>query len=194
MKSITPKKSTKKYYLIAAAVIVLLVAGAFTYVYAFNGSIFGWKKPPVKDASINYNPPTEEQKQAGENTKDASLNPSEEQKPNNTNETPTPPSTPTPGSKSTVTLTITAANQNPPSLQIRTEIGALTSEGTCTLTLTKGAKAVTRTAGIQALPRISTCQGFDIPLSELSSGQWNVAVHFENSALTADTTKQITIQ
>lgn len=193
MKSITPKKSTKKYYLIAVAVLILLVAGAFTYVYAFNGSIFGWKKPPVKDASINYNPPTEEQKQAGENTKDASLNSPEEQKPNNTNETPTPP-TPSPGKKDSVSLIITAANQNPPSFQIRSEIGAVTSEGTCTLTLTKGSKTVTKTAEVQALPRISTCKGFDIPLSELSSGQWNVTLHFENSTLIADTSKQITVQ
>lgn len=193
MKSITPKKSTKKYYLIVAAAVLLLVAGAFTYVYALNGSIFGWKKPPVNDSSINYSPPTEEQKQAGENTKDASLNSPEEQKPNNTAETPTPP-TPAQGSKSIIGLTITAANQNPPSFQIRTEIGTVTSEGTCTITLTKGSKTITKTADVQALPRISTCKGFDIPLTELSSGQWNVALHFENSTLTADTTKQMTVQ
>lgn len=193
MKSISPKKSTKKYYLIVATAVLLLVAGAFTYVYAFNGSIFGWKKPPVKDSSINYNPPTDEQKQAGENTKDASLNSPEEQKPNNTNETPTPP-TPSPGAKSTVSLSIPTAISNPPSFQIRTEIGAVTNEGTCTITLTKGSKTITKTADIQALPRISTCKGFDIPLTELSSGQWSVALHFENSTLIADTTKQITVQ
>lgn len=193
MKSITPKKTSKKYYLIAAAVLVLLVAGAFTYVYAFNGSIFGWKKPPIKDSSINYNPPTEEQKQAGENTKDASLNSPEEQKPNNTAETPTPP-TPSPGAKSTVSLAIPVSHPVPPSFKITAEIGALTNEGTCTLTLAKGSKTITKTANVQALPRTSTCKGFDIPLSELSSGQWNLTLHFENSTLVADATKQITVQ
>lgn len=193
MKRITPKKTIKKYYLITAAVVLVLALGAVIYVYAFNGSIFGWKKTPASDSSINYSPPTEEQKKAGENTKDASLNSSQEQKPNNTNETPAPP-TPTQGSKSNVSLVITAANQNPTSLQIRSEIGIVTSEGTCTLTLTKDSKTITKTANIQALPRISTCQGFDIPLSELSSGQWSAALHFENSTLVADTTKQITVQ
>ena len=192
MKIKTPK--SKKKTLVIGIIIVALTAGLLIiYLYPMKGTLFGWS--PIKSSvpGVNLDAPTDEQKQAGENTKDASLNSPEEQKPNNTNETPTPP-TPTQGSKSTVGLTITAVNQNPPSLQIRSEIGAVTSEGTCTLTLTKGTKTITKTAEIQALPRISTCKGFDIPLSELSSGQWNVALHFENNTLTADTTKQITVQ
>lgn len=180
MKSIYRKKSVKKYYIGAMVLLILLTAAVFLYVYAFNGSFFGWKKNQSdKDASINYQPPTEEQKKAGDDIKQNS---------NNSDQPPAP--TPVPGTnKSQIEMTITAANQNGSMFQLRSLIYAIAGDGTCTLTLSKGGQVVTKTAEVQALASTSTCKGFDIPTSELSPGTWSAALKFENETLTATTSK-----
>lgn len=108
--------------------------------------------------------------------------------------TPTP--TPTPGSsgeKSTIPVTITTASQSGSSLQIRVLIGAITT-GTCTLTLTGPGATYTATASVQSLPSSSTCKGFTVPTSQLSSGTWNVVVNFENDSLQGSASQKVTMQ
>jgi hypothetical protein len=62
------------------------------------------------------------------------------------------------------------------------------------LTLSKNGQTVTKTAAVQALASESTCQGFDIPTSELSPGTWSLTLHFENSQYQGDAQRNITIQ
>ncbi len=185
MKYVT-KKTFPKKIIIASAVIILLVAGALTYVYAFNGNLFGWKASnnvPSGNNKIDYGPATSEQQKAGTNTKTSSAD--------------TPPApTPIPSStKKNVQVTITAANQNGSILQIRALIGAVENTGTCTLVLTRaGQSSVTKTAGTQALSSTSTCQGFDVPTSELSTGTWQALITYDSHTLTGSATKSITVQ
>lgn len=61
-------------------------------------------------------------------------------------------------------------------LSLRTTINQTLSSGTCQLTLSNGAKVVTRSSAISQNPSSSTCEGFDIPTSELSAGTWNIEV------------------
>lgn len=49
--------------------------------------------------------------------------------------------------------------------------------GTCNLILKKGSATVTKNTNIQALANSSTCQGFDIPVSELSKGAWTASLN-----------------
>ena len=45
----------KKILIISLAVVVLLAGSAFTYVYAFNGNLFGWQKTvivPLRDQGV----------------------------------------------------------------------------------------------------------------------------------------------
>jgi hypothetical protein len=180
MKTIQKKKFPKK--IIATAVLILvLVAGALIYVYAFNGNILGWKKAQntSNGGNINYGPATSEQQQAGAKTKSGS----------NSDTTPTP--TPIPGSnKKSVQLIITSANINGSMLHIAVQIDAVDSTGLCTLTLTStGQSTVTKTANTQALASTSTCQGFDVPLSELPSGTWHILVEYSSSALSGSATQ-----
>ncbi|MGY4893764.1 MAG: hypothetical protein ACO1N2_03685 [Candidatus Saccharimonadota bacterium] len=86
-----------------------------------------------------------------------------------------------PSSKQVVGVSITSKYQSSTTLQIRTIIDSLTTEGTCSLKLTKGSDQVTKSSGVQAGPSSSTCAGFDIPLSELSRGNWDIEIKFENS-------------
>jgi hypothetical protein len=190
MKIKSLKRSTNhKKLLIIACVILLLVAIPLTYVYAFNGNLFGWKKPTIQNTSINkgstnYGPATPEQQKAGTSAKSGST----------TDTTPSP--APIPGSdKKSVQVTITAANQNGSVLQIRALIGAVENTGTCTLVLSRaGQSSVTKTAGTQALSSTSTCQGFDVPTTELSTGAWQALITYDSPTLTGSATKSITVQ
>lgn len=176
IKNIIPQKA-----IIIAAVAALLVISSLTYVYAFNGNILGWEKPrdTIRDTnSVDYGPSTTEQKTSGAQIKTGS-----------TDIQPTP--SPVPGSsKKNVQLTITVANQNGSTLQVRILIGTVENTGQCTLILTKsGQQTITKTAGIQALASTSTCQGFDIPTSELSVGTWQLSVSYDSTSLTGTSDK-----
>lgn len=61
-------------------------------------------------------------------------------------------------------------------LIIRTTINQAISSGSCRLTLTSGSKTVTRDSGIVSNPSSASCEGFDIPTSELGSGNWNITI------------------
>lgn len=97
------------------------------------------------------------------------------------------------GSGDSVQMDITAANVNAESLQVRVLIQAVWSSGVCTLTLTNGNSSVTKQASVQALASSATCQGFDVPMAELSSGTWTVRVSAAHDGQTTSTEQQITI-
>ena len=65
-------------------------------------------------------------------------------------------------------------------LIIRTTIDQLAS-GSCTATLANGGKVVTRTSTLAQNPSSSTCEGFDIPVSELGSGNWNIEITVQDA-------------
>lgn len=189
---IKSKKLAKLPLLIAAAVVVLLVASALTYIYIFNGSVFGWKNHSTSSNEVpssNLNAPTDEQIKAGNDVKKANLDNSA-----STTDTPSTPVSQPGSNKQSVEVIITAANQNSGILQVRTQISRVVNTGQCTLTLTQSSKTVTKTADVQALASTSTCKGFDIPVSELSAGSWNITLTYENDTLFGTTSEVITIQ
>jgi hypothetical protein len=190
-----PQTKSKKITILiyTAAVAAVLAIGSVAYVYAFNGNLFGWTKN--KDASaINLDKPTDEQKQAGNDIKKANVdNESNKGSAGNTDTPPAPTPSPS-GGKSSVGVTITASAQSDGVFQLRTLVSAVVNTGTCTATFTKGQQTVTKQAGVQSLPSTSTCKGFDIPVSELSPGQWDIIVTYENDTLSGQATKTVTIQ
>ncbi|MEO5949060.1 MAG: hypothetical protein ABIP74_01530 [Candidatus Saccharimonas sp.] len=187
MKLSAKKPFPKKTLIASSAAVLLLVAVALIYAYVFHGNLFGRQStestPTTSTSKIDYGPATPEQQQAGTTVKTGS------------SDTPAAP-TSTPGSTlKDVQVTITAANQNGSVLQIRVLIGAVENTGTCTLVLSReGQPSVTKTAGTQALSSSSTCQGFDVPTSELSAGTWGVLITYTSSTLTGSATKNIAIQ
>jgi len=186
------KKQSKLPFLITLAAVVLVAGLSLTYVYAFNGSIFGWNNRNESSDKIpltNLDKPTDEQIKAGDDIKNGNLNES--------NSNPDEPSTPAPqpgGTKQSVEIFITAANQNSGILQVRTQISRVVNTGKCTITLTKLDKTVTKSVDTQALASTSTCKGFDIPVSELSAGSWNMTLTYESDTLIGTNSKVITIQ
>ncbi len=187
MKIIKQKSKKTLIIIIAAAVVLLTGSSAFAY---FNklGPFSSSQNP-----NVNTKAATKEQQDAGQQVKQEKADEDAKSKPSGSDQPAAP--VPQPSGKSTVTVSITAANQNSGMLQIRNLIEAVDSTGTCTLTLTKsGSTTVTKTAGVQALASSSTCQGFNIPVSELSKGTWNIDLLFENSTLKGTASKTVDIQ
>jgi flagellar basal body-associated protein FliL len=164
---ITQKKSKKIYIIIT--IIAVFVAALSYYIFAMNGSIFGWKFKKADDSSINLAPPTDEQTKAGQQVKQETIE-NNQGKPNSSDDTPDTTTS------DTLSVGFSAVNQNDNKLQVRIMVQEVPSSGTCTLTLTNGSQTVTKTASVYPTAAISTCQGFDVPVSELSSGAWSVTV------------------
>jgi len=188
MKTPTNKqtKRTSRVIIIIVATLLLL-AGCAAYAYATN--IFGWNPdssnstPTTPD--IDYEAPTPEQVKDGNATKDnnAESNP-ETQVPSGDSST-----------KKNVSVLITVSQQTSSTYQIRTILETVTNTGTCMLVLKSSAgTTVSKTTGVQAQSSSSTCEGFDIPLSELSRGVWSYSLTFENTTTTGTATGNITVK
>lgn len=179
--------SGKKKLAIAAGIIVIILAIIAAVIFLM----------PTNDTKNNNNPQSSTQSGNSSSNTPSPESPITEQtepKEDSAINKSTPSTPQSNNSKSAVTVGITAANQNDATVQIRTIIYTPTNTGSCTLTLTKGSTKITKTASVQALPSSTTCKGFDIPISELSAGKWQIMLHFENTELTGDATGSITVE
>lgn len=156
------KRPPKKKIIIGLITLAVIIAGM--------GAFYFWQARQAADSShdasnspginiVDLDPPTQEQIDAGKSQeKEAS-----KEKTSSSSATP-------------IDITITAANQTDDLLQIRTLIDALAPTGSCALQLVKGDDSVQKTANTQNLANSSTCQGFDIAISELSPGTWKLSI------------------
>lgn len=167
----------------AIAIVALLIIAAC--IFAYSKHIGPFYSAPA--SQINLKPATSAQKHAGEQQKKQTAIPNQDTKQD------LPPTTD--ANNKALAVTITALNQNGNTVQIRSLIQAVLNEGTCTVTLTKNdGVTVTKTSSIQHLSSSSTCEGFDIPTSELSSGTWSVALTVNSNDISGGATGKITVQ
>lgn len=168
------KKNNRKnriiiFILFVVIIVAIFIFGAFYYLRYIKTD----NNIHTTESTIDYNPPTEEQKKAGEDIKKA-------------NQTTV---------SATFSALITSANVNNNIVQIRAIInGVISSDGICDLTLSNNDLIVTKSAPTYAGPSSSTCQGFDISRSELTSGTWSIllTVTVNNEITTA--TSEITLE
>jgi cytoskeletal protein RodZ len=175
------KYSKNKKIIVYVVVVVAIIIGAFGYrlwldTQTTDQSQHNDSQTSRRINSVDLNPPSNSEVQAGiEKKKDALED----------NDTPT---------SDTVGVTITSANQNDPLIQIRTLIDYVGSEGSCELTMIHDTHTVTKKTTIQTLSNSSTCAGFDVPLSELSTGTWTIRVAVTADSQTGSATGSIRIQ
>lgn len=170
---INTSRSHKKIIVTTIVLIVAAIAGAAGY-YWYTRTL---PKPDRPENSVDYNKPTSSQQAAGTEARkefetkqtDASRYQSGDNKSN-------APSTPT-----SVAVQITTASVSGTTLKIRTVIPTIDSSGSCSATLIKSSERVTRQVKTQTMGSYTTCQGFDIPISELSKGTWTVTVDYSGS-------------
>jgi multidrug efflux pump subunit AcrB len=161
MKTQKSNKKTRNNILKVSAVIlaVLLVIFLIFNLQNIKQSFFADNNQNNLNENINLNPPTEEQKQAGEDIKEKNIQEESNKLINNI-----------------LGISITYIDASASDfISISSVItGAITNSGTCSLSLTKGDYVINKEASTYALPSSSTCMGFDIEKSELSNGTWKV--------------------
>jgi hypothetical protein len=154
---IKKRNNKKRIALISAllAVLILMIFGLIKkdqILNLFNKALDN--SSIINEVIIDNEPPTQEQIDAGEQQKE------ELNKPTNNN----------------LGISITYIDTSALNyVSINSIIsGAITNNGTCSLSLTKGDYVINKEASTYALPSSSTCMGFDIEKKELSNGTWKV--------------------
>lgn len=155
--------------LVILAALLLVVAGWLGY-RKFYQQANNTSPAPDSAETINYDPPTEEEKAETEAHKQQLTQQS----------TATTPSS----SKKTVKPVITFAGQYDGFVEVGSYVSEVYEDGgTCTLTLTKGSQKVTRTAAGQKDVSKTLCPTFKVPVSEFpNSGTWAATVKYSSSS------------
>lgn len=158
IKTKKPKNRLKTFVITILYILIILLLSLFTL--EITGLLnFNTPKATTNTSSesdINYDAPTDEQKQAGEDIKKQ-------------NDQPT--------TNNDLGILITSIIPNGGNIRIRNTIsGAITNNGTCVISITNSStgKNYEATAQTFAMTSYSTCQGFDIPKSELGTGEWQI--------------------
>lgn len=162
------RKTPKKIILILICLVVIVASGFTAYALTTNSAQKNKASQPASGdttPTINTEAPTNDQVQAGSDTKTNTIK---------ENDTP---------QKNDLKASITYTQVNNQEVRIGTLIETLVSDGTCTLTATKsGEKAVSQGVSIQALSNSSTCKGFSIPLSSFTSkGSWDYTIKIDSN-------------
>ena len=171
----TPKK------LLITLVIIVLGLGSYVAYAIFSAS----RQSSTREFqdSINYEPPTDEQKEAGDKQKEETISKNDDAASASNND-----------QRQDIKVSYTALNQADGQLLVRALIDTVTNDGVCALTLTKGDVVVTKTAGTQSGPSSSTCKGFNVLVSELSSGEWTVQLQVEVGTRQGKVLQKVTVQ
>ncbi len=174
---IIKKRSPKHRKLVIALLcIALLFAGAL--VFAYFKDLGPFKNTPPTE-TVDYNEPSDDQVKEGQDVKQQTIE-SETKPTDSSSGTDTSATSSATGSVA-VEITNEPRNDNGV-LNVKTLIQEVNSSGTCTLTLSKsGQQSVVKTAKVQALPNSSTCQGFAVDVSKLTSGAWNLKIEYKSN-------------
>lgn len=155
----TQHKNSRKRAFVGLIILLVVGLGIGGYYYLNQSQHTQQKQPPGKPEN------------SANNSTNSDL-PHEEEKRLPAQYEGTPPAT-----GNTLTGVINYKSIVGNNLVIRVTIDQAIGSGACTLSLTNSSGAkVTKSADISANPSSSTCQGFDIPISELGSGTWKIVI------------------
>jgi len=166
MKIIKKQKNNKKTLIIIAAILVVVIAasaGAYALYKPASDEKSTSETTDTTNSSkstIDDKEPTKEQIEAGNATKEDSVNDTNTNDDQNSNK---------------LNLTAIPSNSNQ-TIHLEVTIKEIIASGACTVTLTNGTISKVYTASVQALSSYSTCTGFDIPTSDLAPGTWKIEV------------------
>lgn len=171
-----------KFIVVGLAVLVAGSVGTYAYFNSNDKSLGTQEAEQAGDDFINLNPPTDEEKQAGDKQK-ASLEDQSRQNSESSQES---------GIK-TVTPIITSWGQADGKVQVAARVPKVLEDGgTCTLTMVRAGKSVSATRkGVSNVSEVS-CGYISIPSTKLSSGTWSASVSY-SSPVAKGTSKTISI-
>lgn len=173
------KMSRRKKFLtggVVAAAFAVLGVGAYLWLSSAD-------QQSSNQDSIDYNPPTQEQKDAGEQTKNDVISSKNNEQTD---------STPTPGEKKSITVTIVDAGQYERSVEVRAFAGNIVEDGgVCTIEFTKGSSRLVKTASTVISANTTQCSPLKVATAEFPSlGAWSVIVKYESSTSSGTSSAQ----
>lgn len=177
----------KRIILILATVLLVVTSGYFVFAYTTKQT---WpftetpQQPTTTQLATDKTPSSDDPVEP----------PSHEATDDNPTKTPPQFDGDNPDSSPQLTVSINYMGVSGSTLSIRTTIDQSISSGTCKLVLSHtGAPSITKQAEIIANPSSATCMGFDIPISELSSGTWTATITVTGGSRQGTATKGISI-
>lgn len=182
---IKPKNTASSKLVVVLAVLIIIIGGYLIYAnvtdtWPFNSSK---KSANTSDEITNTDMPL------GDSNNEANDNP----KANIPTEF-TPPEDGDKPKNDTLTGIINYVGVVDNNLTIRTTINQLLNLGECRLTLTsESGNTIKETTNITAGPSTSTCDGFSIPKSELTSGEWTILIILKNGNSTGKLKSSVNI-
>ncbi len=178
------KVNTKLVIISSLAAALVLGAGVFAWFspsVPFFGVTHGEDKP---ENTVDYNKPTSDQKETGDIIKEEFVKNNYEDSDEKEESS----------SQSAVNISFSSVSQLPDKLSVRTILETTKTGGSCQLELTRGESRVLKTAAVQSMGSYSTCQGFDVPLNELNSGDWQmVLMYTDANGLNSTAKRQVTV-
>ena len=181
------KNSSKKPLFITLSILAVIVIGWLYYAHHYQMWPFHAvsKSPESTPISrkIDHSPPSDDQTKNGADVKSQVADGSKDEG------TATQPTTP----QNTLGVTITSV-QPGQTVYVRAMISSVMSSATCTLNMTgPNGKTYSDTAPVQPMASSSTCQGFNIPMASLTSGDWQITVTVTDGASTGSATTEKTL-
>jgi hypothetical protein len=176
MKIKSHPKKVMKYVLFTVGVLTVVGIAYGVYTYTQRQS------SPSTSSGTNYSPPTNDQVEAGEDTKKQVIDNSDK----NSGSSDTP-------EDNSLRSQVTTASVTDGTLYVRNEIEGVYQTGSCALTLAQGQQTVKKTAGVQPLAQSSTCKGFNIPVSSLTPGTWQIRIDVIIEGKKGTATSQVVI-
>lgn len=151
--------------------------------------------PFTTTSPANLSPPSPDEKKAGAQIKSNSVESSTKNNATRSGSDQPLPPVPTPGATtSTAIVDIISSTQDSSMYRVRVLIQAILGNGQCKLTMTKGSESYTADAEIQPSASTSTCTGFDIPISKLSTGTWSVVIDVSSGSIVGTARQEIEIK
>lgn len=163
------KKSGHSTAVISASSVIIFAVVAIVAAYYFNVWPFNEQRPAESSSTAtpalneDSEEPTTSEKPVDSTSNSVKNNPTKSNASSN-------------GSS----ISITSVQKNVDMISVRTAIQEVTSSGECTLNVRNSSnnKTYSDTVGVQALASNSTCKGFNVPISELASGTWEITVTY----------------
>lgn len=180
------KKKSPKVAIITICALVAVALGICAIIFIPKIVNKQNTSSDVKNGT-NYSAPSDDQQKAGDQAKEDFLN-KQNQASQNTNSQ-------TNNANKAINVSISTKGQNGSTYSIRTIIDTLDDNGQCVLTMKKsGQTDYTQTVGTQILSSYSVCKGFDIPTSNLTTGDWQLTINYQGISGQGSVQQTVTIQ
>lgn len=174
-------KNRKKIVVLSLVVVALLVSGLSFMLLQRSNSSVEIPEGIAGRSDIDYSPPTEQEKAAGDTQKDKTIKQQELD------------SEQTQHSEANVVITDASYYPNDNTVEVRGYISNIFEDGgTCTATFTQGNQTITKTS--QAFKDASTtqCGAINTPRGEFpAGGTWNVELSYQSSTANGQQTATV---